>query len=79
MPVAPFRNEITQWGNLGTATYLQYVDYREKFGSNEFVDKLTDILKRSEVNPQKAYFAGLGHNLHMLDKQELESPFRMVP
>jgi len=166
LPVARFRNDITQWGDLDSATYQQYVDYRQKFGDNEFVvvswpgcdlkdervlevsdriakelagdvvhvfngqavywtlrdasmlsdsdarqrmrglfigedvdttaiafsltdaarmnrgpvvDKLTDILSRSGVDPQQAYFAGLGHNLYTLDKEGLESPFRMVP
>ena len=166
LPVARFRNEITQWGNLDTDTYQQYVDYRGKFGDNEFVvvswpgcdlkdkrvsvvsdrikeelttavgqvfdgqtvywtlrddaalsdadarkrmrglfigedvdstaiafsltdnarndralvvDRVTDILRRSDVDPRQAYFAGLGHNLYTLDKEGLESPFRMVP
>ena len=166
LPVARFRNEITQWGSLDTTTYQQFVDYREKFGDNEYVvvswpgcdlkdervlevsdriaeelagkvsqvfngqavywtlrdgtglsdsgarrrmrglfigeddettaiafgltdtarmdrapvmEKLSDILRRSDVDPEKAYFAGLAHNLYTLDKEGLESPFRMVP
>ena len=166
LPVARFRNEITQWGSLDTATYRQFVDYRRRFGDNEYVviswtgcdlkdervlkvsdriaeelagkvspvfngqavywtlrdaaglsdsearqrmrglfigededttaiafsltdttrmdrapviEKLTDILRLSGVDPEKAYFAGLGHNLYTLDKEGLESPFRMVP
>jgi len=166
LPVARFRNEITQWGSLDTATYRQFVDYRKKFGDNEYVviswpgcdlkdervlkvsdriaeelagkvsqvfngqavywtlrdgaglsdsearqrmrglfigededttaiafgltdtarmdrapviEKLTDILRLSDVDPEQAYFAGLGHNLYTLDKEGLESPFRMVP
>ena len=166
LPVARFRNEITEWGSLDTTTYQQYVDYREKFGDNEFVvvswpgcdlkdervlevsdriaeelagkvspvfngqavywmlrdgtglsdsearrrmqglfigedddttaiafgltdtarmnrapviEKLTDILRLSDVDPEEAYFAGLAHNLYTLDKEGLESPFRMVP
>ena len=43
------------------------------------MQRLDTILKRSEVDPDEAYFAGLGHNLHTMDKEGLESPFRMVP
>lgn len=45
----------------------------------EVVSDLHEILKSSDVDPDSASFAGLGHNLYTLDKEGLESPFRMVP
>lgn len=45
----------------------------------QVVQQLHDILMRSNIDPEKAYFAGLGHNLYTLNKEGLESPFRMVP
>jgi len=42
------------------------------------VDELHVILKSSGIDPASASFAGLGHNLYTLDKEGLESPFRMV-
>ena len=45
----------------------------------QVVKTLHDILTRSGVAPEEAYFAGLGHNLYTLDKEGLESPFLMVP
>ena len=41
--------------------------------------RLESILKQNEVDPEEAFYAGLGHNLYTLDKEGLESPFRMVP
>jgi len=166
LPVKRFHNEITQWGDADSIAYQQFVDYRNKFGANEFIvitwpgcdlkdervavatdriqeelaasvgqvsngqtaywmlcddaglsdsaarkrmaglfigrdsdstaiamsllpearnsratviDQIADILERSGVDPQTAHFAGLGHNLYTLDKEGLESPFRMVP
>ncbi len=43
------------------------------------VETLTDILRQSGVDPAQAQFGGLGHNLYALDKEGLESPFRVVP
>jgi len=43
------------------------------------MEQLDLILERFDVDSDQAYFAGLGHNLHTLDKEGLESPFRMVP
>ena len=45
----------------------------------QVVKQFRDILRESGVSPEQAYFAGLGHNLYTLDKEGLESPFRMVP
>ena len=45
----------------------------------DVVKKLHEILEQSGVKPSEAFFAGLGHNLYTLDKEGLESPFRMVP
>lgn len=43
------------------------------------VDRLHRILEGCGVDPGEVAFAGLGHNLYMMDKEGLESPFRMVP
>ena len=43
------------------------------------VSDLHQILESSGVDPATASFAGLGHNLYTLDKEGLESPFRMLP
>lgn len=45
----------------------------------EIIDVLDSVLVSSGIDPQTAMFAGLGHNLYWLDKEGLESPFRMVP
>ena len=166
LPPERFRNELTEWGDQKSEAYTQFVDYRQKFGTNELVviswpgcnldddrvgevtrniesqlgglvervsngqrvfrqlqDRarlsesgalkrlrnvfvapvgdgtgvgfhlsqsarsnrgevvrlLDNILKESGVDPQRAFFAGLGHNLYSLDRAGLESPFRMVP
>ena len=166
LPAQRFRNEITEWGDQSSQAYIDFDDYRDKFGANEWVvlswpgcdlfdprmeevtlkieaqlagsvqqvsnglrlvrdlqsraqlskeeaikrlrniflsksdfgtaigfhisesarnnrgevmDKLDSILKSSGVDPQSAIFAGLAHNLYSLDKEGLESPFRMVP
>ena len=46
---------------------------------DEVISRLETILESSDVDPQQASYAGLGHNLYTLDKEGLESPFRMVP
>ena len=166
LPAQRFRNVITEWGDPDSAAYREFVDYRNKFGINEFVvvswpgcdlndsrvevvtekieanlegrvqqvssgqraykqlrnrarlDDLTtmdrlrnafiakddlstaigfnlteagrldremvvhnleEILESAGVPPGDAIYAGLGHNLYTLDKEGLESPFRMVP
>ena len=43
------------------------------------VRKLEEILESANVDPESAFYAGLGHNLFTMDKEGLESPFRMVP
>ena len=45
----------------------------------QVMTRLPEILRSSGVDPATANFAGLAHNLYMLDKEGLESPFRMVP
>lgn len=40
---------------------------------------LDNILVAANVDPAEVIYAGLGHNLYTLDKEGLESPFRMVP
>lgn len=51
----------------------------QRFRRGEVIESLDEILTSAGVDPQKAMFAGLGHNLYSLDKEGLESPFRMVP
>lgn len=46
---------------------------------SEVIGKLQSILKTTDVNPDEVIYAGLGHNLYTMDKEGLESPFRMVP
>jgi len=46
---------------------------------NKVISRLETILESSDVDPDSASFAGLGHNLYSLDREGLESPFRMVP
>ena len=46
---------------------------------NHVVSRVEKILESSGVDPESATFAGLGHNLYSLDREGLESPFRMVP
>lgn len=50
-----------------------------RFHRSHVVDHLHRILRECGVDPDQAAFAGLGHNLYMMDKEGLESPFRMVP
>ncbi len=45
----------------------------------EVVAQLDEILKSAGVDPGETIYAGLGHNLYTMDKEGLESPFRMVP
>lgn len=46
---------------------------------SEVIQRINNLLAACDVDPSKASYAGLGHNLYMLDKEGLESPFRMVP
>ena len=41
--------------------------------------RLDGILELAGIEPTDAIYAGLGHNLFTMDKEGLESPFRMVP
>jgi len=43
------------------------------------IDGLHQILESSGVDPATASFAGLGHNLFTLNREGLQSPFRMLP
>ena len=43
------------------------------------ISQLEQILESSGVDLKETAFAGLGHNLHSLDREGLVSPFRMVP
>ena len=43
------------------------------------VRKLEEILASTDIDLETVIFAGLGHNLYTMDKEGLESPFRMVP
>ncbi len=43
------------------------------------LSRLDQILKSEKIDPQLTTYAGLGHNLHTLNQEGLESPFRVVP
>ena len=45
----------------------------------EVLKQVELILEMAEVDPTEVFYAGLGHNLYTMDKEGLESPFRMVP
>ena len=45
----------------------------------EVLARVEHILETAGVSPAQAIYAGLGHNLYTMDKEGLESPFRMVP
>ena len=45
----------------------------------EVLKQVELILETAEVDPAEVFYAGLGHNLYTMDKEVLESPFRMVP
>ena len=45
----------------------------------EVLAQVERILEMAEVDPSEVIYAGLGHNLYTMDKEGLESPFRMVP
>ena len=67
-------------GNNGLTTAIGFnlsSEGREKRA--QVVKQLQEILTQHEIAPQEACFAGLGHNLYTLNKEGLESPFRMVP
>lgn len=51
----------------------------QRLQRGKIIESLDAILASSNVDPTTAMFAGLGHNLYSLDKEGLESPFRMVP
>ena len=50
-----------------------------RMNRGELLTMLDGILVAAEVDPAEVIYAGLGHNLYTLDKEGLESPFRMVP
>ncbi len=41
--------------------------------------KLSDVLIDAGIDTEQVRFAGLGHDLHVLDDEGFRSPFRMVP
>ena len=50
-----------------------------RMNRSECFAMLDSILVAADVDPAEVFYAGLGHNLYTLDKEGLESPFRMVP
>ena len=50
-----------------------------RMNRSECFAMLDNILVAADVDPAEVFYAGLGHNLYTLDKEGLESPFRMVP
>ena len=50
-----------------------------QFMRGEVIAEFGDILETAGVDPNEVIYAGLGHNLYALDKEGLESPFRVVP
>lgn len=50
-----------------------------QFMRGEVLTEFDDILEAAGVDPDEVFYAGLGHNLYTMDKEGLESPFRVVP
>ena len=50
-----------------------------RMNRSECFAMLDNILVAADVDPGEVIYAGLGHNLYTMDKEGLESPFRMVP
>jgi len=72
------RNVFLAESGFGTAVGFE-ISKSARLHRGDVIQKLNPILESSGVDPQKVIFAGLGHNLYSLDKDGLESPFRMVP
>jgi predicted RND superfamily exporter protein len=67
-------------GDDGLATGLAF-DLTETGRMNRAAvfDMLDVILAEEGISPDEVHFAGLGHDLHVLDDEGFRSPFRMVP
>ncbi len=65
-------------GDHRTAVGFQLTE-TARLNRGEVLTRLAGILKTADVEPTEVIYAGLGHNLYTLDKEGLESPFRMVP
>lgn len=76
--VKRLRNVFLSQTGFATGVGFQ-IDRSQRLRRGEIIESLDSILRSSNVDPQAAMFAGLGHNLYSLDKEGLESPFRMVP
>ncbi len=72
------RNVFIGQDDQSTAVGFQLTKAARMNRSKVLAD-LENILALAGVDPAEVIYAGLGHNLYTLDKEGLESPFRMVP
>ena len=72
------RNVFIGQDDQTTAVGFQLTETARR-NRGEVISQIDRILETSGVNPAEAIYAGLGHNLYTMDKEGLESPFRMVP
>lgn len=72
------RNVFIGKENFDTAIGFQLTE-KARTVRSDVISRLETILKSAGVDPESVTYAGLGYNLYALDKEGLESPFRMVP
>ena len=72
------RNAFIGADEQATAVGFQLTE-TARLKRGKVIPRLDRILKSAGVEPAKVIYAGLGHNLYTMDKEGLESPFRMVP
>ena len=67
-------------GKDGNSTAVGFnLQEHARLDRDRVINRLNVILDECGVDPSSASFAGLGHNLYSLDREGLDSPFRMVP
>ena len=76
--VERLKNVLLSPSGMGTGVGFHLSD-SGRANRGKVIQRLDAILETSGIDPDTAIFAGLGHNLHSLDRAGLESPFRMVP
>ena len=72
------RNVFIGQDDQATAVGFQLTE-SARMNRSEILTMLDGILESADVDLAEVIYAGLGHNLYTMDKEGLESPFRMVP
>ena len=71
------RNVFIGQDDQTTAVGFQLTE-TARHNRGKVLTQVEHILEAADVDPSEAVYAGLGHNLYTMDKEGLQSPFRMV-